>query len=85
MIRLLFRRLLLGILRSNLLTLYLFIILIEHSYEGSCWNGAGWVIDPGEALAIGPMGAALFSVRSTRFAQTVSSLKLKMITPINGP
>ncbi len=45
----------------------------------------GWVIDPGEALAIGAMGATLFSVRSTRFAQTVSSLNLKMITPINGP
>ena len=45
------------------------------------WEGA---IDSGEALAIGPMGATLFSIRSTRLAQTVSSVNLKMVTPING-
>ena len=42
------------------------------------------LIDPGEALAIGLMGVTLPSVRSTRFAQTVSSVNLKMVTPING-
>ena len=39
-----------------------------------------WLIDPGEALAIGPMGQPF-----SAFTQTVSSLNLKMITPINGP